>query len=314
MAELIKIRQRGTKASYLPETTHKDVIYFTTDTNEIYLNGQVYGGSSDINTSINETINTEVAARKAVDGIDGNTYVADAEANYISDATSLNNADVKLDTAIKANATAVANANNTISTVSTSVDTINGKIPEGASTTNKLATASDVSTAISTATGNINDSINSVKETADANKEVIDAGVVTEITALTKIDSNYVLQYTTNLGTQQINFNQLAVEFIKDGMLDNVELVKPSTKPEDFGDGAFTANHQYLKFTWNTAGSKKILYVDVNSLVDVYTAGTGITVTNNQIAFDSTNYKLVTVAEYNDLVTRITNLETVTKW
>jgi len=39
MAELIKIRQRGTKASYLPETTHKDVIYFTTDTNEIYLNG-----------------------------------------------------------------------------------------------------------------------------------------------------------------------------------------------------------------------------------------------------------------------------------
>lgn len=314
MADLIKIRQRGTKASYLPETTHKDVIYFATDTSEIYLNGKVYGGSSDINTSVNETINTEITARKAVDGIDGNTYIANAEANYIADATSLNNADVKLDTAIKANATAIATANNTVSTLSGSIDTINGKIPEGASTTNKLATASDVSTAVSNATGTINSSIAAVKETADGNKEVIDKGVVQEITALTKVGSNYVLQYSTNLGTQQVNFNSLAAEFIKDGMLDNVELTKPSEKPEDFGDGEFTANHQYLKFTWNTAGSKKILYVDVNSLVDVYTAGTGITVSNNQISFDSTNYKLITVADYNDLVARVTALETVTKW
>lgn len=310
MADVIKIRQRGTKANYLPETTHKDVIYFATDTGEIYLNGAVYGGSSDINAAVTERINTEVAARKAINGIDGDTYIANAEANYISDAISLNNADVKLDAAIKANAIAVATANNTISTLSGSVDAINGKIPESASTTNKLATASD----ISTASGNLNDSINAVKEVADSNKEIINAGVVKEITALTKVDNNYVLQYITNLGTQQVNFNQLAAEFIKDGMLDTVELIKPSTKPEDFSDGEFTANHQYLKFTWNTASGKKVMYVDVNSLVDVYTAGTGITVTNNQIAFDSATYKLVTVADYDDLVARVANLETVTKW
>lgn len=45
-------------------------------------------------------LTNEITARKAVDGQDGQTYTANSEATYISDATSLNNADVKLDTAI----------------------------------------------------------------------------------------------------------------------------------------------------------------------------------------------------------------------
>lgn len=47
-------------------------------------------------------LTAEIAARKAVDGQDGDTYAANTSANYISDATSLNNADVKLDAALKA--------------------------------------------------------------------------------------------------------------------------------------------------------------------------------------------------------------------
>ena len=47
-------------------------------------------------------LDAEIAARKAVDGQNGDTYVANTGANYISEATSLNDADVKLDTAIKA--------------------------------------------------------------------------------------------------------------------------------------------------------------------------------------------------------------------
>lgn len=47
-------------------------------------------------------LTAEIAARKAVDGQNGDTYAANAGANYISDATSLNNADVKLDAALKA--------------------------------------------------------------------------------------------------------------------------------------------------------------------------------------------------------------------
>lgn len=43
----------------------------------------------------------EIAARKAVDGQSGQTYAANTNANYISGATSLNDADVKLDAALK---------------------------------------------------------------------------------------------------------------------------------------------------------------------------------------------------------------------
>ena len=46
-------------------------------------------------------LTAEIAARKAVDGQNGDTYAANAGTNFISDATSLNDADVKLDTAIK---------------------------------------------------------------------------------------------------------------------------------------------------------------------------------------------------------------------
>ena len=45
-------------------------------------------------------LTNEITARKAVDGQDGQTYTPNSETTYISDATSLNNADVKLDTAI----------------------------------------------------------------------------------------------------------------------------------------------------------------------------------------------------------------------
>lgn len=46
-------------------------------------------------------LTAEIAARKAVDGQSGQTYAANANANYIAKATSLNDADIKLDAALK---------------------------------------------------------------------------------------------------------------------------------------------------------------------------------------------------------------------
>ena len=57
-------------------------------------------GEDDIASA--SDLDAEIAARKAVDGQDGQTYAANANTNYISGATSLNDADVKLDAAIKA--------------------------------------------------------------------------------------------------------------------------------------------------------------------------------------------------------------------
>ena len=49
---------------------------------------------------VSTELDDEIAARKAVDGQSGNTYVANANTSHINSATSLNDADVKLDTAI----------------------------------------------------------------------------------------------------------------------------------------------------------------------------------------------------------------------
>ena len=54
------------------------------------------------NTANKDALNAEITARKAVDGQTGQTYAANAGTNYIAKATSLNDADKKLDAALKA--------------------------------------------------------------------------------------------------------------------------------------------------------------------------------------------------------------------
>lgn len=59
-------------------------------------------------------LDAEIAARKAVDGQEGQTYVANGGTKYISGATSLNDADVKLDAALKAEADRAKSAETSI--------------------------------------------------------------------------------------------------------------------------------------------------------------------------------------------------------
>ena len=58
------------------------------------------GKVSDDVSELQETLEAEIAARKAVDGQNGQTYVANENTTYISGASSLNDADTKLDVAI----------------------------------------------------------------------------------------------------------------------------------------------------------------------------------------------------------------------
>ena len=64
----------------------------------------------------NNALNAEIAARKAVDGVDANTYAAKDNANYIKGATSLFDADAKLDAAIKEVADTAAKAHTEVKT------------------------------------------------------------------------------------------------------------------------------------------------------------------------------------------------------
>lgn len=73
-----------------------------------------------------------------------------------------------------------------------------------------------------------------------------------------------------------------AADFIKDAVLENVELKEATA--EDPVDTATTGT--FLIFTFNTDAGSKVINLDVTSLIDVYTGGNGITVTGKQIAIN----------------------------
>ena len=64
-------------------------------------NGHVVYTIGSDNIASADSITAETATRKVIEGQSGNTYTANTGATYISGATSLNDADVKLDEAIK---------------------------------------------------------------------------------------------------------------------------------------------------------------------------------------------------------------------
>ena len=71
-----------------------------------------------------------------------------------------------------------------------------------------------------------------------------------------------------------------ATNFIKDGMLQNVELKTASTD-QPVGEAQ---SGTFLVFTFNTDAGSRVINLDVTSLIDVYTAGNGISVTGKVIA------------------------------
>lgn len=64
-------------------------------------NGHVVYTIGSVNIASADSITAETETRKTIEGQSGNTYTANTGATYISGATSLNDADVKLDEAIK---------------------------------------------------------------------------------------------------------------------------------------------------------------------------------------------------------------------
>lgn len=71
-----------------------------------------------------------------------------------------------------------------------------------------------------------------------------------------------------------------ATDFIKDGMLQNVEL-KTASAEDPVGEAQ---SGTFLIFTFNTDAGSEDINLDVTSLIDVYTAGNGISVTGKVIA------------------------------
>lgn len=124
-------------------------------------------------------------ARKAVTGQSTSAYVANEDANYIAEATSMNDADLKLDAQVKINADAIAalsgsGAGSVDDKISTAIDNLKGTATEGYDTLGEIETAikkevSDRTAADTALKGELNTAIEAVDDKADANSTAISA-------------------------------------------------------------------------------------------------------------------------------------------
>lgn len=108
------------------------------------------------------------------------------------------------------------------------------------------------------------------------------------------------LNLTYNTKTKKINLEGFdssiiasidATAFIKDGMINTVELV---TDPESHDPGT------YLVITFNTDAGKDAIYLDVTGLIDVYQGTNGVKVTGKDIhlIIDPTSEPYLSLSDY----------------
>lgn len=114
-----------------------------------------------------------------------------------------------------------------------------------------------------------------------------------KVLALANKELSTTLGLTYDSATKKINLTGIgsaviasvdATDFIKDGMVEGVSF-DPETKN--------------LTITFNTESGKEDIEVDLSDLVDTYTAGTGITITGNSIAVNTST--IATVASVNEV-------------
>ena len=106
--DFLKLDAEGLKLVGVGDAIKKSATVVEKKSNDAHItvesrteNGHVVYTIGSVNIASADSITAETETRKAIEGQSGDTYTANTGATYISGATSLNDADVKLDEAIK---------------------------------------------------------------------------------------------------------------------------------------------------------------------------------------------------------------------
>lgn len=174
-----------------------------------------------------------------------------------------------------------------------------------------IASISNVDDLITALETKLTTSIASVANTAGTALDAANAANSTANTNKTDI-SGLTLKYDdTNKKLSVVKSNGTALgdaidvtDFVVDGMLSDAQLVTTA-------ETGITIEVPYIKLTFNSDAGSKIIRFSVKDLVDTYTAGNGLTLSNNQfsvkavapIVADASGVQL----KYNDTLVKDTN-------
>ena len=194
------------------------------------------GVDADI-LELTTNLNAEIAARKAVDGQTGQTYAANTSTKHISAATSLNDADIKLNNAItaetKARQDAIDALDATVSSSTTNVGVTvvqtNGKLESVTLTQTDIASAAALSAeiaarkAVDGQTGQTYAANTSAKHISAATSlNDADIKLNNAITAETKARQDAINALDKTIENDNGNFSIVITQ--TDGLLDSLEI------------------------------------------------------------------------------------------
>lgn len=131
----------------------------------------------------------------------------------------------------------------------------------------------------------------------DANDKVLTLAndVLSSQISLTHDETNHLIKLLGK-GAQgsEVEISSFSTDaFIKDGMLDYAALhVRTNgtwtpSLPAEITEPSGTADGTYLVLNWNTGANKSATFINVTSLIDTYTAGAGLTLTNHEFSLNA---------------------------
>lgn len=277
---------RGLKANYLPVGTHLDGLYFATDTEELLLNGQVYGNLSSLTVTAGESTD-KIKLSYTTSTADANGHKTKTlSLDYTALTTFLTNGfivggngvEVSYDAATNWTITAKVDTNGYLTLGSAGLNINSNKIANGTQGETgdnaKLATKGYVDT---TAASAANGAFKGVTSSVELTKQ----GTTNEYSGTISFYDN-AAGTGTALKTVAVSFD--ASDFVKDGILSEVKFFVNAAAATAAGKSVPEGTvFPCLLFTFNTDASKDDIWVPVADLVDTYTAGDGLNLSDSGV-------------------------------